>query len=117
VEGLNKWFEKLKAVREKYGIIDQDIHNIDKTGFRIGMSCQHKVIVKANSTRRYLTDPDNRDYIISIESIAADGITHALILVLKASSLFKKWVVDKLNDNITLAYNEIGYSNDNINLA
>jgi DDE superfamily endonuclease len=117
VEGLNTWFKKLKAVREKYGIIDQDIHNIDETGFRIGVGRQYKVIVKANSTRRYLTDPDNRDYIISIESIAADGTTHASMLVLKASSLYEKWVVDELNDNTALAYSETGYSNDDINLA
>jgi hypothetical protein len=58
VEGLNKWFEKLKAVREKYGIVNQDIHNMDETGFRIVVGRQHKVIIKA-STRRYLADPDN----------------------------------------------------------
>lgn len=117
IEGLNKWFKKLKAVREQYGIIDQDIHNMDETRFRIGVSRQHKVIIKANSARRYLVDPDNQDYITSIESIAADDTTHAPMLVLKASSLLEKWVVNELNNNTALAYSNTGYSNDDINLA
>jgi hypothetical protein len=90
VKGLNKWFEKLKAVREKYGIIDQNIYNMNETGFRIGVSRQHKVIIRANNTHRYFTDSDNRDYITSIESIIVDDTTHASMLILKASSLIKK---------------------------
>jgi hypothetical protein len=49
VEGLNKWFEKLKVIREKFRILDQDIHNKDETEFRIGVGRQRKVIVKANT--------------------------------------------------------------------
>jgi hypothetical protein len=63
---------------------------MNKIGFRIGVGRQYKVIIKVNSTRRYLIDLDNRDYIIFIKSIAADGITYALMLVIKTSSLFKK---------------------------
>jgi hypothetical protein len=80
------------------------------------MGRQHKVIVKVNSTRRYFIDLDNRDYIIFIESISADGITYALIFVFKVSSLFEKWVVDKFNDNTAFIYSETGYLNNNINL-
>jgi DDE superfamily endonuclease len=39
------------------------------------------------------------------------------MLILKASSLLEKWVIDELNNNMALAYSETGYSNDDINLA
>lgn len=117
IEDLDKWFKKLKAVREKYGIVDQDIYNINEIGFRIKVSRQHKVIVKVSNTSRYLADLNNRDYITSIESITTNDITHALMLILKASSLLEKWVVNELHDDTALIYNEIGYLNNEINLA
>jgi len=40
--------------------------------------------------RQYQTDPDNRDYITSIESISAAGEVYAPLLILKASSLLKR---------------------------
>jgi hypothetical protein len=58
-EGLERWFRKLQTVREEYGIVDQDIHNMDETGFRIGVGRKHKVITRASSERQYLADPDN----------------------------------------------------------
>jgi len=117
IEGLERWFRKLKAVRDEYGILDQDIHNMDETGFRIGVRRKHKVITRIATKRQYQSDPDNRDYITSIESISAAGEVHAPLLILKASSLLERWIVDELDDNTALQYSETGYSNDEINLV
>jgi hypothetical protein len=73
IEGLERWFRKLQMVREEYRIVDQDIHNMDETGFRIGVGRKHKVITRASSKRQYLADPDNRDFITSIESCRRIG--------------------------------------------
>ena len=116
IEGLERWFRKLKAVRDEYGIVDQDIHNMDETGFRIGVGRKHKVITRMTTKRQYQTDPDNRDYITSIESISAAGEVHAPLLILKASSLLERWIVDELDDDTGIQYSESGYSNDIINL-
>jgi Tc5 transposase DNA-binding domain len=85
IEGLERWFSKLQTIREEYGIVDQDIHNMDETGFRIGVGRKHKVITRAGCKRQYLADPDNRDYVTSIESISTAGESHAPMLILKAS--------------------------------
>jgi hypothetical protein len=49
VQGLKRWFRKLNAVREEYGVVDQDIYNIDKTGFWIEVERKYRVIIKASS--------------------------------------------------------------------
>jgi DDE superfamily endonuclease/Tc5 transposase DNA-binding domain len=116
-EGLMAWFEKLRAIRQRYGIVDADIHNMDETGFRIGVGRQHKVITKASNNRQYLSDPNNRDYITSIESISAAGDSHAPMLVLKAASLQERWIVDELNADTAITFSESGYSNDDISLV
>ncbi len=89
-EGIRRWFDKLLAVKQQYNILDTDIHNMDETGFRIGVDRQHKIIIRAGNTRRYLVDSDNRDYITFIESISAADESHAPMLVLKASTLLEK---------------------------
>jgi DDE superfamily endonuclease len=38
------------------------------------------------------------------------------LLILKASSLLERWIVDELDDNIAIQYSDSGYSNDDINL-
>ena len=90
---------------------------MNETGFRIGVGRRHKVITKMTTKRQYQLDPDNRDYITSIESISAAGEVHAPLLVLKATSLLERWIVDELDNNTAIQYSESGYSNDDINLV
>ena len=67
--------------------------------------------------RQYQSDPDNRDYITLIESLSTAGEVHAPLLVLKATSLLERWIVDELDDNTAIQYSESGYSNDDINVV
>jgi hypothetical protein len=76
-------FQRFKAVVLKYGILKDDLYNIDETGFRIGVGRAYKIITRRNNKKRlYLPDPDNRKSITSIESICADrsGIPPLVIL-------------------------------------
>ena len=34
---IGKWFVLVRNVKAKYGIVDNDIYNFDKTGFMIGI--------------------------------------------------------------------------------
>jgi hypothetical protein len=67
-------FEKFKAAVNKYGILPDDLYNMNETGFRISCGRAHKIITRRNKQKRfYLIDPDNRESITSIETICADG--------------------------------------------
>ena len=89
---------------------------MDETGFRIDVGRQYKVITRTGNSCRYLMNSDNRDYVTFIESISVTDESHASIIVLKAFSLLKKWVVNELVIDTILTYNETGYLNDEINL-
>jgi hypothetical protein len=104
------------AVKQEFGIVDTDIYNMDETGFRIGVGRRHKVITRSNNCRQYLINPNNRDYITSIESISAAGVSVAPMLVLKAANIQERWVVESLNNTTALSCSSTGYSNDDINL-
>ena len=42
---ITTWFQRLQEAISEYGIKDQDIYNIDKTGFLSGTARRSKVIV------------------------------------------------------------------------
>jgi Tc5 transposase DNA-binding domain/DDE superfamily endonuclease len=115
-EGIEKWFDGLRRVREERGILDEDIHNMDETGFRIGCGRAHMVITRSGNQKQYLQDPDNRDYLTLIESISAAGISHAPMVILKSATIIERWVADSLPGNYILANSESGYTNDKLNL-
>ena len=69
---IREYFEAYRAAREARGIVDEDVWNMDETGFRIGCGRDHWV-VSGHSRNLLLTDPDNREYVTSCECISAGG--------------------------------------------
>ena len=58
----------------KYGIVDSDFYNFDKTGFAIGMIQATLVITCADRMAKpKAVQPGNREWAIAICSIAAGG--------------------------------------------
>jgi hypothetical protein len=51
---IEKWFQKLLAVKQEYGIFDNDTYNMDETGFRIGVGRKYTVIPRAGNKRPQL---------------------------------------------------------------
>jgi hypothetical protein len=76
-------FEKFKAAVNKYGILPDDLYNMDETRFRIGCGRAHKIITRRNKQERfYLINPDNRELITSIEIIYTDSSTIPPMVIL-----------------------------------
>lgn len=64
----------------------------------------------------FLIDPDNWDYIISIETINNEKHDIPSIVKLVGIYILDKWVKNNLPDNISFATSPTGYSNNNITL-
>jgi hypothetical protein len=90
LDDIQTWFQKLERIVQEKGILDSDIYNIDETGFRIGVGRAHKVIIRLNNERQFIQDSNNRDYIILVESISAAGVSHALLIILKSTTLIER---------------------------
>jgi hypothetical protein len=58
---IRPWFELVHNTIEKYGILDTDIYNFDKTGFQIGVISTAKVITGVERSNRPVSiQPGNR---------------------------------------------------------
>ena len=62
-----------------------------------------------------MTDPDNREYIISAESINGVGHTIPVFLILQGKHTLHKWALyNDFSDGTSLSISDSGYSNDSL---
>ncbi len=76
-------------MREK-GIMELDMWNMDETGFRIGCG-KAQLVVTINANKPLcMIDPENRDYITSVECIGFAGETiPPMLLISEVNILYK----------------------------
>ena len=116
-DDFQEYFEKYKDIRIDKGIADEDVWNMDETGFRAGCGRAHWVITLDPDKLMLLTDPDNREYITSVASISGGGKTIPPILVLCGILILEKWAEENgLDEGILLATSPTGYFNDKLAL-
>ena len=87
---------------------------MDETGFRIGCGIAHSVVTVDKSKPLRFVDPDNRDYVTSVECISAGGWSIPPLVILKGAYILHKWGKNNLPPDIVLAVSPTGYSNDQL---
>ena len=59
---IQRWFDLVQAMKQKWGIVDDDIYNFDETGFIIGkISLQLVVTSLEGYSKKKRVQPDNRE--------------------------------------------------------
>ena len=112
---IREYFEAYRAAREARGIVDEDVWNMDETGFRIGCGRAHWVVSGHSRKPLLLTDPDNREYVTSCECISAGGRDIPLMVIIAGVLILEKWAQQNdLNDDVLLTPSPTGYSNDDL---
>jgi RecB family endonuclease NucS len=61
-ELIGAWFQLVENMRAKYGIVDSDFYNFDKTGFIIGIITPAIVVIYVDRRGRgKAVQPSNRE--------------------------------------------------------
>jgi hypothetical protein len=111
-----EYFEKLYDTLEEYGIVQEDIWNMDETGFRIGIG-KDQVVVTKRKRAHYFGIPENRESATDIEAISIGGRVIPAFLILSGQIHMAYWYQQaELEDNIAIITSATGYSNDEISL-
>lgn len=115
VHDMAEYFSKLDRVMKEKGITEFDVGNMDETGFRIGCGRDPIVVTLDHRKPLRLTDPDNRDYITSVECISSVGDVIPPLIIISGVHILHKWTEHNDLDGETLiGTSETGYSNDDL---
>ncbi|OWY51599.1 putative transposase [Alternaria alternata] len=89
---ISPWFNLVRNVKAKYGILDEDTYNFDETGFQIGVGGSVKVVTASERRSRPLgVQPGDREWVTLIAGINAMGWSIPPFLDLKAKHHDQAW--------------------------
>ena len=60
-EVFQHWFDLILSTKQKHGILDEDIYNIDEKGFMIGGAGSTKVVISKHEKQAFTAESGNRE--------------------------------------------------------
>jgi len=108
-------FTKFKNAKDLYGILDDDMWNLDETGFQIGVGGSQKIITVDPKRKNYVLDPDNRELVTALATIGGNGRKIPPFIIFTGAQFLAKYVVPGL-EGLGVSFSSIGFTDDNIGM-
>ena len=89
---ISPWFDLVRNVKAKYGILDEDTYNFDETGFQMGIGGTVKVVTASERRLKPIgAQPGDREWATLIAAINATGWVIAPFIIFKAKHHNQAW--------------------------
>lgn len=114
-ELIKSWFTRVRDTIQKYGVLEQDIYNMDETGFQMGVISTAKVICgsETRDSRAKAIQPGNREWVTAIEAVNATGWVLPPQIILAAKQHQSKWY-SMIPKDYQLSVSDNGWTNDKL---
>ncbi len=118
-EVINGWFRLVHNMMAKYGIVEEDIHNFDESGFLMGVIATAKVVTGAESRNRPKTaQPGNREWVTVIQGINSQGWIIPPFIILSGQNHLSTWYEDDdIPGDWVIAVSENGWTTNELRFA
>ena len=118
-EIISAWFKLVEDTKAKYGVLDDDVHNFDETGFQMGVIGSMKVVTGAERRARpELIQPGDREWVTVIQSICAAGYTTPPFIIYKGRVHISAWYEEAdIPRDWKLSVSENGWTNNALGLV
>jgi hypothetical protein len=107
------WFQLYFDIRADYGIHDDDIHNMDESGFQMGVGKRCKVIKFRGTKTPKVKDPKNMSNATLLECISASWRSWDPLVCCCGKLTLTNHIADLL-DNYTFGVSDNGWTTDAI---
>jgi hypothetical protein len=110
------WFNLVRNVKAKYGILDEDTYNFDETGFQMGIGGSVKVVTASERRLKPLgVQPGDREWATLIAAINAKGWVLPPFFIFKAKNHDQAWYYNPKDWRIGVSKN--GWTTNDLGLA
>ena len=116
-ELIKNWFTCVQETIQKYGILEQDIYNMDETGFQMGVASTSKVICGSETRDSHARSiqPGNREWITIIVAINATGSVLPPQIIFAGKKHQSQWY-SAIPEDYRISMSDNGWTNDAIGL-
>ena len=117
-ELIKAWFMRVRETIKKYGIVKEDIYNMDETGFQMGVTSTDKVICGFETKKSHAKalQPGNREWVTSIVAINASGWALPARIIFAASKHQSSLWYHELPVNYIISASKKGWTTDQIGI-
>lgn len=89
---IGPFFQELEKIKDKHGILDEDIFNFDETGFAMGLIASTRVVSRAEMPGKpWPIMPGNREWVTTIECINSAGWSVPTTIIFKGKRYIEGW--------------------------
>ena len=114
---ISPWFNLVRNVKAKYGILDADTYNFDETGFQMGVGGSVKVVTASERRVKPLgIQPGDREWVTLIAGINAMGWAIPPFFILKAKHHDQAWY-HQTHKEWRIAVSDNGWTTNEIGLS
>jgi hypothetical protein len=111
-EVVANFFETFKRTIEEEGIIDENIYNVDETGFALGTIQAARAIIDSTVPLTYHAQPGRQEWVTVIECISADGMSISPLVIFKGENVNGRWVPQDAPRDWHISCNSKGWSSN-----
>ena len=114
-ELIKGWFDRVQETIQRYGILEQDIYNMDESGFQMGVASTAKVICGSETRDSHAKSiqPGNREWITIIITINASGSALPPQIILAGKRHQSQWY-SAIPKEYRISMSDNGWTNDNL---
>ena len=102
---LDQWFALYSKIKTEYSIDESNIWNMGEKGFMQGAIGKESVIFSRQQLKTFMTQPDNRDWVVLIECVSLDGKIIKPWIIFKGEQRMKVWREVSTDGHTTLSEN------------
>lgn len=114
---IKAWFELVQNTKAKYGIVDEDIYNLDETGFIMGMIVSQSFITGSDKQgKSKKIQPGNREWVTLIQGVGATGKRIPAFLIFAGKVLVSICFTEELPRDWVIQVSPTGWTNNNLAL-
>jgi hypothetical protein len=115
---IQGWFNLVRNILAKYGILEEDIYNFDETGFQMGVIGTAKVVTSADRKGRTKSiQPGNREWVTVIHGINSYGWSLPPFIIFAAKLHQSSWYKeDEIPQDWAISVSENGWTDDKIGI-
>jgi hypothetical protein len=114
---IKPWFALVQGMKEKYGIIDEDMYSVDEFGFSMGkISSQLVVTGSEKPGKAKKIQPGDREWTTLIQGVGATGKRIPPFIIFAGIVLTSRWFHDLPRDS-GIQVSPTGWTNNDLALA
>lgn len=114
---ITKWFDLVRNTKAKYGIVDEDIHNFDETGFMMGMISTGSVVTSSERRNRpKQLQQGDREWVTVIQGINATGWAIPPFVIFKAQNHLANWYTNETPRDWAIGVSDNGWTTNELGL-